>query len=80
MTALHFNEIDLSSGPTHAQSVLSFSEESLSSGDDLEGFGLGTGNASASGRHSFDDLYRTTATLMSGDGYPFDGIEGGFGL
>jgi len=80
MTALHFNEVDLGSGPAHAQSVLSFSEESLSSGDDLEGFGLGAGNASGSGRHSFDDLYRTTATLMSGDGYQFEGLEGGYGL
>lgn len=78
MTVVQLNDFDLGSGP--AQSVLSFSEESLSSGDDLEGFGLGTGNASGSGRHSFDDLYRTNAPLMNGDGYLFDGLEGGFGL
>jgi hypothetical protein len=80
MTVLQLNDFDLGSGPT-AQSVLSFSEESLSSGDDLEGFGLGTGNGGGSGRHSFDDLYRTTtAPLMSGDAYLFDGLEGGFPL
>lgn len=78
MTTLQLNDFDLGSGP--AQSVLSFSEESLSSGDDLEGFGLGTGNGGGSGRHSFDDLYRTTAPLMNGDGYLFEGLEGGFGL
>jgi len=78
MTVLQLNDFDLGSGP--AQSVLSFSEESLSSGDDLEGFGLGTGNGGGSGRHSFDELYRTTAPLMSGDGYLFEGVEGGFGL
>jgi hypothetical protein len=80
MTVLQLNDFDLGNGPT-AQSVLSFSEESLSSGDDLEGFGLGNGNGSGSGRHSFDDLYRTTtAPMMNGDGYLFEGLEAGFPL
>jgi hypothetical protein len=78
VTVLQLNDFDLGSAPP--QSVLSFSEESLSSGDDLEGFGMGTRNASGSGRHSFDDLYRTSAPLMNGDGFLFEGLEGGFGL
>ena len=76
MTTLQLNEFEICSGP--AQSVLSFSEESLSSGDDLDGFGMGTGNGNGSGRHSFDDLYRNTAPLMGQDGYLFDGLDGGF--
>jgi hypothetical protein len=77
--SMQFNDMDLSSAP-HAQSVLSFSEESLSSGDDLEGFGLGTGNGSGSGRQSFDGLYGNTVPLLGEDRYLFDGLEGGFAL
>jgi hypothetical protein len=78
MTILQLNEFDLGSGP--AQSVLSFSEESLSSGDDLEGLGLSTTSRGGSGRHSFDDLYHNNVPLMNGEGYLFEGLEGGFDL
>lgn len=74
VTALQLNDFDIPGGPT--QSVLSFSEDSLSSGDDLDGFGMGAGNGS--GRHSFDDLYRNNAPLMGQDGFLFDGLDAGF--
>jgi hypothetical protein len=75
MAALNMHDFDIS-GP--AQSVLSFSEESLSSGDDLDALGFGSSNCS--GRQSLDGLYRNGAQLMTGEGYLHDGLDGIFGL
>ncbi len=77
MTALSMHDFDTTL--TGAQSVLSFSEESLSSGDDLDGSGLGNAGGNRSGRQSLDNLYRNGATLLNGDGYLLDGLDGNFG-
>lgn len=77
MAALNMHDFDIS-GP--AQSVLSFSEESLSSGDDLDALGFGSSNSNGSGRQSLDGLYRNGAQLMTGEGYLHDGLDGIFGL
>lgn len=73
MTALSMHDFDISlprheglSNPAPAQSVLSFSEESLSSGDDLGPDLIGNGNGS--GRQSFD--YK----LTGGEGYMLEGV------
>jgi hypothetical protein len=71
MTSFTMN--DFSSVPGAARSVLSFSEESLSSGEDLSGNDLGL-----SGR-PLD--YRQTLLPGSGsDGYLLEGLDATFGL
>jgi hypothetical protein len=78
MAALNMQDFDI----VGSQSVLSFSEDSLSSGDDLDAFGLGQGSVNSvngSGRQSLDELYRNTMPLLNGEGYLLDGMEN-FGL
>ena len=77
MAALNMHDFDIS-GP--AQSVLSFSEDSLSSGDDLEALGFGSNNSNCSGRQSLDGHYRNGAQLITGESYLHDGLDGMFGL
>jgi len=67
MTALSMTDLE----PKVAQSVLSFSEESLSSGDDIGSSDFGTG----SGNLGMGDY-----NLVAGDGYLLDGLDGHFGL
>jgi len=64
--------------PTAPQSVLSFSEESLSSGDDLGSSEFGAGNGNLGGGMA---NYRNA--LLSGpvgEGFLLDGLDGNFGL
>jgi hypothetical protein len=71
MTALTMNDFT-NTGP--ARSVLSFSEESLSSGEDLATSDLGLG-----GRQDFRNTLMAGA-VSSHDGYLLDGLDGTFGL
>ncbi|KAF8858953.1 hypothetical protein BDZ45DRAFT_385030 [Acephala macrosclerotiorum] len=69
MTSLHMN--DFTSAPA-ARSVLSFSEESLSSGEDLSTSDLGLG------RQDYSHLI--PGSVSSNDGYLLEGLDATFGL
>merc|ERR1711964_851764 len=71
MTSLTMN--DFGSAPGAARSVLSFSEESLSSGEDLSTSELGLG-----GRHDYGHGMMGSGT--AGDGYLLEGLDAAFGL
>jgi hypothetical protein len=72
MTSFTMN--DFGSAPGGARSVLSFSEESLSSGEDLSASDLGLGGGSQD--------YRQALLPASGpsDGYLLEGLDATFGL
>ncbi|KUJ18402.1 fungal-specific transcription factor domain-containing protein [Mollisia scopiformis] len=69
MTSLTMN--DFTSAPA-ARSVLSFSEESLSSGEDLSTSDLGLGRQ--------DHNHLIPGSVFSGDGYLLEGLDATFGL
>ncbi|KAK0107352.1 hypothetical protein ONS95_004045 [Cadophora gregata] len=71
MTSLTMN--DFGSAPGAARSVLSFSEESLSSGEDLSTSELGLG-----GRQDYGHAMMGSGTV--GDGYLLEGLDATFGL
>ena len=73
MTSLTMN--DFTNAPGAARSVLSFSEESLSSGEDLSASELGLAGMPHDFRHSM-----LTNGNANGDGYFLDGLDGTFGL
>jgi hypothetical protein len=81
MATLNMNDFDLHNLPPTAQSVLSFSEESLSSGDDLDGLGFNSGasNGNCSGRNSLDGMYGS-GVLVPGETYILDNLEVNFGI
>jgi hypothetical protein len=70
MTSMSINDFTSHSGA--ARSVLSFSEESLSSGEDLSNSELGLG-----GRHEYIHLLPGST---SSEGYLLDGLDATFGL
>jgi hypothetical protein len=73
MTSLTMN--DFSSAPGAARSVLSFSEESLSSGEDLSASELSMGSRHQDYRHSL-----MPGSISSGESYLLDTLDGTFGL
>ncbi|KAG9236230.1 fungal-specific transcription factor domain-containing protein [Amylocarpus encephaloides] len=74
MASISMNDFSSTAGP--ARSVLSFSEESLSSGEDLSASDLGLGRQSDYLSHHA----LMSASVGSGDGYLLDNLDGGFGL
>ncbi|KAG4429254.1 hypothetical protein IFR05_015261 [Cadophora sp. M221] len=74
MTSLTMN--DFGNGPGPARSVLSFSEESLSSGEDLSASELGLGG----GGRQHDYGRAIMGTGSAGDGYLLEGLDAAFGL
>jgi len=73
MTSLTMN--DLGNAPGAARSVLSFSEESLSSGEDLSASELGLG-----GGRQHDYGHAMMGSGNAGDGYLLEGLDAAFGL
>jgi hypothetical protein len=73
MSSLTMN--DFTNAPGAARSVLSISEESLSSGEDLSTSELGLAGMPHDFRHSM-----LSSGTSNGDGYLFDGLDGTFGL
>jgi hypothetical protein len=71
MTSVTMN--DFGNAPGAARSVLSFSEESLSSGEDLSTSELGLG-----GHHDYGHAMMGSGT--AGDGYLLEGLDVAFGL
>jgi hypothetical protein len=83
MTALSMHDFDASRGShlnISTQSVLSVSEDSLSSGDDLAGSDFVSANGGGSGRQSLDYRHTLLTGPMGGDGFLLDGLDVGFGL
>ncbi len=70
MTSLTMNDFTT----TAPQSVLSFSEESLSSGEDLSTSDLGLGGR----QQDYRQLLQPGSTAV--DGYLLDGVDGNFRL
>jgi hypothetical protein len=73
MTSLTMN--DFSGAPGAARSVLSFSEESLSSGEDLSASELSMGGRQQDYRHTL-----LPGSVSSGESYLLDNLDGTFGL
>ena len=71
MSSLDMHDI---SGSHHPQSVLSFSEESISSGDDLSACDLSRGRV-----HDFNQAF-LPGVIAGSDGYLLDGLDATFGL
>ena len=71
-----FNLGDFGSNPAPAQSVLSFSDESLSSGEEIAPSELGLSVSSLDYRNS--GLLHTSCTTT--EGFILDGLDGNFGL
>ena len=71
---LSANDFPITTGP--AQSVLSFTDESLSSGEELSTSDLGMGT------RSYDEIRSSLMAATTGinDGYFLDGLDGNFGL
>jgi hypothetical protein len=83
MTALSMNDFDTPHSNPHlsTQSVLSFSEESLSSGDDFAGPDFVTGgHGGGSVRQSLDYTHALLSSALGSDGFLFDGLDVGFEL
>ena len=66
---------DLTTNPAPAQNVLSFSEESLSSGEDLSASDPGL-----AGQHQDYQYALLPGLNSSGDSFLLDGLDGTFGL
>lgn len=73
MTSLKMN--DFSGAPGAARSVLSFSEESLSSGEDLSASELSIGSRQQEFRHTI-----IPGSVSNGDSYLLENLDGTFGL
>jgi hypothetical protein len=83
MTALNMHDFDAPRSShlnISTQSVLSVSEDSLSSGDDLAGSDFVSVNGGGSGRQSLDYRHALLTGPMGGDGFLLDGLDVGFGL
>jgi hypothetical protein len=83
MTALNMSDFDTClSHPGTAQSVLSFSEESLSSGDDLGSADFGFANTNSCHGLTGGMDYRTgmLGGTVQGEEFLIEGLEGNFGL
>jgi hypothetical protein len=74
MTSLTMN--DFGNGPGAARSVLSFSEESLSSGEELSASELGLGGGGR--QHDYGRAMMGSGSV--GDGYLLEGLDAAFGL
>ncbi|TVY36213.1 Transcriptional activator protein [Lachnellula subtilissima] len=72
MTSMTMNDF---SAPGPARSVLSLSEESLSSGEDLSTSDLGIGSTQQEFRHTM-----MAGSVSSGENYLLENLEGPFGL
>ncbi|TVY17801.1 Transcriptional activator protein acu-15 [Lachnellula arida] len=73
MTSMTMN--DFSGAPGPARSVLSLSEESLSSGEDLSTSDLGMGSTQQDFRHTM-----MSGSVSNGESYLLENLEGTFGL
>jgi len=71
----NFNLGDFGSNPAAPQSVLSMSDESLSSGEEVAPSELGLSVSSMEYRNAL-----LTATCTSDDRFLLDGLDGNFGL